>query len=152
MTDRTTSGPSRRQSSVGSSAPPRWTAGRRAYSSSDSLTHTLAADLTQALVALWVEYAGVAPRDARTRIDGNTVTCVLVAEGASDPDDVKARTLGRADYKLKAVSEVTRVTHQRVTSFSSSHDAVTDVATETFTLEPSLRQGASRGSATTRAR
>lgn len=39
-----------------------------------------------------------------------------------------------ADYKLEAVSEVARVTQQRVTSFVSSHDPDTDVATETFTL------------------
>jgi hypothetical protein len=34
------------------------------------------------------------------------------------------------------------VTRQRVASFVSSHDRDTDVATEVFTLEPSLRRGA----------
>jgi hypothetical protein len=151
MTDRTTHGPSLHRSDAAAPAPA-WTADRRAYGSSASLTPTLAADLTEAFVALWVEYAGVAPRDARTRIDGNTVTCVLVVEEVSDFDEATEGRLGRADYKLKAASEVTRVTHQRVTSFFSDHDAATDVATETFTLEPSLRQGASRSNAVTRAR
>jgi hypothetical protein len=36
----------------------------------------------------------------------------------------------------------TEVTRQRVASFVSSHDRDTDVATEVFTLEPSLRRGA----------
>jgi hypothetical protein len=52
-----------------------------------------------------------------------------------------------ADYKLDAVSAVTRVSHQRVTSFVSSHDPDTDVATETFTLEALPDRGATRGPA-----
>ena len=39
--------------------------------------------MTEALVALWLEYAGVSPTDAHTHIDGNTVTCVIV-DGVSD--------------------------------------------------------------------
>jgi hypothetical protein len=109
--------------------------------------------VTEALVALWVDHAGVSPTDAHTDIDGNTVTCVMV-DGVSDFNIATDRTLDGykphgvattlADYKREAVSEITRVTHQRVTSFLSSHDPDTDVATETFTLEASLRQGAPR--------
>jgi hypothetical protein len=117
------------------------------------MTPTLSADLTEALVALWVDYAGVPPTDAHTHIHGNTVTCVMV-DGVSAFNIATNRTLDGykphgvaatlADYKLEAVSEVTRVTHQRVTSLLSSHDADTDVATETFTLEASLSRGAPR--------
>jgi hypothetical protein len=46
-----------------------------------------------------------------------------------------------AAYKQEAVAAVVRVTRQRVVSFVSSHDRDTDVATEVFTLEPSLRRG-----------
>jgi hypothetical protein len=35
-----------------------------------------------------------------------------------------------------------KLTRQRVASFVSSHDRDTDVATEVFTLEPSLSRGA----------
>ena len=125
------------------------------------MTPTLSADLTEALVALWVDYAGVSPTDAHTRIDGNTVTCVLV-DGVSDFNLATNRTLDGymphgvastlADYKLEAVSEVTRLTHQRVTSFLSSHDTDTDVATETFTLEASLGRGAPRATTSTQER
>ena len=54
-----------------------------------------------------------------------------------------ARAVGKltpAAYKQEAVAAVVRLTRQRVTSFASSHDRDTDVATEIFTLEPSLSQ------------
>lgn len=114
---------------------------------------SLSADVTEALLALWVDYSGVLPTDAHTQIHRNTVTCVLV-DGVSDfnlatdraLDGYKPRGVAAtlADYKLEAVSEITRVTRQRVTSFLSIHDADTDVATETFTLEPSLGRGMPR--------
>ena len=154
MTDRNPSGSLSRRSETGTSAPPAWVAETRRYGPSASLTPTLSADITAALVALWVDYAGVPPTDAHTHIDGNTVTCVLV-DGVSAFNIATDRTLDGykphgvattlADYKLEAASEVTRVTHQRVTSFLSSHDPDTNVATETFTLEASLSRGASRG-------
>jgi hypothetical protein len=109
--------------------------------------------VTEALVALWADYSGVPPTKADTQIDGNTVTCVLVG-GVSEFDIATDMTLDGykphgvamtlANYKREAVSEVTRVTHQRVTSFLSSHDPDTNVATETFTLEASLGRGAPR--------
>jgi hypothetical protein len=109
--------------------------------------------VTEALVALWTDYAGVIPTEAHTEIDGNTVTCVL-ADGVSEFNIATDTTLDGykphgvamtlANYKREAVSEVTRVTQQRVTSFLSSHDSDTNVATETFTLEASLRRGAPR--------
>ncbi len=124
------------------------------------MTPTLSADVTKALVALWVDFAGVSPTAAHTRIVGNTVTCVLV-DGVADFNIATDRTAEGykphgvattlADYKLEAVSEVARVTHQRVTSFLSSHDPDTDVATETFTLEASFGRRSPRAAASTRA-
>jgi hypothetical protein len=55
---------------------------------------------------------------------------------------VRSPTL--ADYKRDAVAAVVGVTQQRVTSFFSSHDRDSDVATEIFTLEPSLGKGRPR--------
>jgi len=119
---------------------------------------TLSADLTEVLVALWTDYAGVSPTDAHTQIDGNTVTCVLV-HGVSEFNIATDETLEGykphgvamtlANYKREAVSEVSRVTCQRVTSFHSSHDPVTEVATETFLLEASLGRGAPRATTPT---
>ena len=153
--------PRRRDNARNSTTPPPWVADSRAYGPSAPLTPTLAADVTEAIVALWLEYAGVSPTDAHTQIDGNVVTCVMV-DGVSDFNIATDRTLGGykphgvastlADYKLEAVSEVTRVTHQRVTSFLSSHDPDTDVATEKFTLEASFGRGAPRATNATRGR
>ena len=109
----------------------------------------LPAELTKSLVSLWTRYAGSAPTDARTEVRGNVVTCMLIgavgdynrrmsARGAPDT----AGQLTPAAYKREAVAAVVRLTRQRVASFVSSHDRDTDVATEVFTLEPSLNRGA----------
>jgi uncharacterized protein YbcI len=112
----------------------------------------LPAELSASLVSLWTQYAGKPPSSARTEIRGNVVTCVLVdAVGdynrgmiASQGRDT-VRGVGKltpAAYKREAVAAVVRLTRQRVASFVSSHDRDTDVATEVFTLEPSLSRGA----------
>jgi Na+-translocating membrane potential-generating system (MpsC) len=112
----------------------------------------LPAELTGALVSLWTQYAGKPPSRARTEIRGNVVSCVLVDAVGDYNRSMIARqtgeTVGRAgnltpaDYKRDAVAAVVRLTRQRVTSFVSSHDGDTDVATEVFTLEPSFNRGA----------
>ena len=110
------------------------------------------AQITKSLVSLWTQYAGRAPTNARTEIRGNVVTCVLV-DAVGDynrsmiapqtPDTARGEgKLTAAAYKRDAVAAVVRVTRQRVASFLSSHDRDTDVATEVFTLEPSLKRGA----------
>jgi hypothetical protein len=120
---------------------------------------TLAAELTRSLTALWTRYAGKRPTGGRTEIHGNVVTCVLAgAVGDFNRNMIAPRahdTVGGvgkltpaaytpAAYKREAVAAVVRLTRQRVASFVSSHDRDTDVATEIFTLEPSLSRGAPR--------
>ena len=95
---------------------------------------------------------GHAAENARTEIRGNVVTCVLVDAVADYNRSVIAPQtrdavqgegkLTPAAYKRDAVAAVVRVTRQRVARFLSSHDRDTDVATEVFTLEPSLKRGA----------
>ena len=114
----------------------------------------MSAELTKSFVSLWTRYAGKPPTDARTEIRGNVVTCVL-ADGVGDFNQSMiapqtrdtVRGVGKltpAAYKREAVAAVVRLTRQRVASFVSSHDRDTDVATEIFTLEPSLSRGAPR--------
>jgi hypothetical protein len=114
----------------------------------------LSADLSESLAFLWTRYAGKRPTSARTEIRGNVVTCVLVdAVGdfnrsmiAPQAHDT-VRGVGKltpTTYKREAIAAVVRLTRQRVASFVSSHDRDTDVATEVFTLEPSLSRGAPR--------
>jgi hypothetical protein len=107
------------------------------------------AEITRSFTSLWTRYAGVEPSDVRTELRGDVVTCVLVdAVDAFDRGTTAPRprdvTQGQASptlagYKLEAVDTVVRLTRQRVTSFVSSHDRDTDVATEIFTLEPPPR-------------
>jgi hypothetical protein len=97
------------------------------------LPNGLPAELSRSLVTLWTHYAGKPPTNARTEIRGNVVTCVLMNAVAD---------FTPAAYKRAAVAAVARLTRQRVASFVSSHDRDTDVATEVFTLEASLRRGA----------
>lgn len=113
---------------------------------------TLTAELTKSLTSLWTRYAGKRPTGGRTEIRGNVVTYVL-ADAVGDfnrnmtapqtRDTVRGTgKLTPAGYKRDAVAAVVGVTRQRVASFMSSHDRDTDVATEVFTLEPSLSRGA----------
>ena len=113
---------------------------------------TLSAELTKSLTSLWTRYAGKRPANGRTEIRGNVVTWVLpdavsdfnkTMNAPQDRDTVGGvRRITPASYKREAVAAVVKVTRQRVASFASSHDRDTDVATEIFTLEPSLSRGA----------
>jgi len=112
---------------------------------------TLSADLTRSLSSLWTRYAGKRPTSGRTEIRGNVVTCVLAGAvgdfkesmiGPQTGDAVRGAAL--ADYKRDAIAAVVGLTRQRVSSFVSRHDRDTDVATEVFTLEPSLGKGRPR--------
>jgi uncharacterized protein YbcI len=116
--------------------------------------HTTSAELTRSLTALWTRYAGRRPSDGRTEVRGNVVTCQLIdavgdfnrsmSAPQTDDSDRGAAKLTAAGYKREAVAAVVGLTRQRVASFVSSHDRETDVATEVFTLEPSLGKGRPR--------
>jgi uncharacterized protein YbcI len=118
------------------------------------LPTSLSARISDEFSSLWTEYADERPSAVRTEIQANVVTCRLIdAVGAFNRSMILPQThdtvrgvgnLTPADYKRDAVAAVVGLTRQRVTSFVSSHDRDTDVATEVFTLEPSLGQGRPR--------
>jgi len=115
---------------------------------------SLSAKISRAFGSLWTEYADKRPSEVRTEIRGNVVTCQLIdAVGVFNGSMIASQThdtvrgvgkLTPAGYKRDAVAAVVGLTRQRVTSFVSSHDQDTDVATEVFTLEPSLQKGRPR--------
>jgi uncharacterized protein YbcI len=118
------------------------------------LPASLSARISRAFGSLWTEYADKRPNEIRTEIRGNVVTCQLIdavgvfngSMSAPQTHDT-VRGVGKltpAGYKRDAVAAVVRLTRQRVTSFVSSHDQFTDVATEVFTWEPSLPTGRPR--------
>ena len=118
------------------------------------LPASLSARISRAVGSLWTVYADKRPSKIRTEIRGNVVTCQLIdavgvfneSMNAPQTDDTVGRVgqLTPADYKRDAVAAVARLTRQRVASFVSSHDRDSDVATEVFTLEPSLQKGRPR--------
>jgi uncharacterized protein YbcI len=118
------------------------------------LPASLSAGISRAFGSLWSEYGDKRPSEIRTEIRGNVITCQLIdavgvfngSMSAPQTHD-SVRGVGKltpAGYKRDAVAAVVRLTRQRVTSFVSSHDQATDVATEVFTLEPSLQKGRPR--------
>jgi uncharacterized protein YbcI len=118
------------------------------------LPASLSGKISRAFGSLWTEYADKRPSEVRTEIRGNVVTCKLIdAVGVFNRSMIAPQThepvrgvgkLTSADYQRDAVAAVVRLTRQRVTSFVSNHDRDTDVATEVFTLEPSLQRGRPR--------
>ncbi len=119
----------------------------------NKLPASLSDRISGAFGSIWTQYAKERPSAVRTEIRGNVITCRLIdAVGVFnrrmiDPVTDAAGGAGKlslVDYKRDAVAAVVGLTRQRVTSFVSSHDPDTDVATEVFTLEPSLRQGRAR--------
>lgn len=118
------------------------------------LPNGMPAEIAKELASLWTEYAGKRPTSVRADVRGNVVTCTLV-DAVDDfdrsmvapqaQDTVRgAGKLTSDGYKRDATAAVVRLTRQRVLSLISSHDRDTDVATEIFTLEPSLSRGAPR--------
>jgi uncharacterized protein YbcI len=115
---------------------------------------SLPGKISSALGSLWTEYADERPNAVRTEVRGNVVTCRLVdAVGVFNRNLIAPQThdsvpverkLTLANYKRDAVAAIVGLTRQRVSSFVSSHDRDTDVATEVFTLEPSLQKGRPR--------
>lgn len=118
------------------------------------LPASLSDRISGAFGSIWTKYAEEEPSAVRTEIHGNVVTCRLIdAVGVFNRSMIAPQTrdtvrgvgkLTAADYERDAVAAVVRLTRQRVASFVSSHDRDTDVATEVFTLEPSLQRGRPR--------
>jgi hypothetical protein len=105
----------------------------------NGLSASLSDKISGAFGSLWAEYADQRPSEIRTEIRGNVVTCKLIDAVGKFGEPTPA------GYKRDAVAAVVRLTRQRVASFVSSHDRDTDVATEVFTLEPSLQNGRRKG-------
>ena len=67
--------------------------------------------------------------------DGGRLSAVAEpAEDGSAPDEALSPDSG--DYKLEAIAAVARITGRRVRGFIPKRDSKTDVATDTYILEP----------------
>ena len=103
----------------------------------------LSDELSRSLGSIWQRHAGGRPSAATIEISGNVVKFVMVdavsavaepAEDGSAPDEALSPDSG--DYKLEAIAAVARITGRRVRGFIPKRDSKTDVATDTYILEP----------------
>ena len=103
----------------------------------------LSDELSRSLSSIWQRHAGGRPSTATIELSGNVVRFVMVdavSAVAEPPEDgsasVEARSTDSGDYKLDVIAAVTRITGRRVRGFIPKRDAKTDVATDTYILEP----------------
>jgi hypothetical protein len=88
--------------------------------------------LSRDLKAVRQKHGG--PREARTQLAGNVITCTTAGHQPRDS----------AAYRHDAVAAVVHVMHQRVSSLTERTDPG-EPRIETFTLEPSHSRGAVPG-------
>lgn len=110
------------------------------------LDGSLARDLSRAMVALYKEYVGRGPTQARSYVQDDVITIVLQdtmtkAEetlAAEDEEDLVrgVRRVFQGKFREDAVEIVERLTGRDVKAFLSDHAIDPDVAVEVFVLEP----------------
>ena len=103
----------------------------------------LSDQLSRSLGSIWRRHAGGRPSAATIEISGNVVKFVMVdavsapAEPAEDGSALdEALSPDSGDYRFDVIAAVTRITGRRVRGFIPKRDAKTDVATDTYILEP----------------
>jgi uncharacterized protein YbcI len=106
---------------------------------------SLTRDLSRAMVALYKEYVGRGPTQARAYVEEDLVTVVLqdtmtTAEKTLAEEDEKdlvrgVRRVFQGKFREDAVEIVERLTGRDVKAFLSDHAIDPDVAVEVFVLE-----------------
>ena len=105
----------------------------------------LSDEITRSIGSVWQRHAGGRPGAISTEIHGDVVKCVLndavsaigaePADDDADPDE-PARSPNSTRYRNEAVAAISRLTGRKVLAIIPKRDKKTDVATETFILEP----------------
>jgi hypothetical protein len=101
----------------------------------------ISAELTRSLTAIWHHNAGAKPSSTNAEVSSERVRFVLsdaVAGAPHDPvgEGEAPRSTETARYRTEAIAAVTKITGRRVLGFIPKRDAKTDVATDTYLLEP----------------
>ena len=107
---------------------------------------SLSRDLARAMVALYKEYVGRGPTQARAYVEDDLITIVLqdtmtTAEQtlADEEEEDLVRGVRRVlqgKFREDAVEIVERLTGRKVKAFLSDHAIEPDVGVEVFVLEP----------------
>jgi len=103
-------------------------------------------DIARAMVALYKEYVGRGPTQARAYVDHDVITVILqdtmtTAEktlaGEDEEDLVRGvRRVFQGKFREDAVEIAERLTGRRVRAFLSDHAIDPDIAAEVFVFEP----------------
>jgi uncharacterized protein YbcI len=108
--------------------------------------HSLVRDLSRAMVALYKEYVGRGPTQARAYVEEDLITIVLqdtmtTAEKTLAEEEEKdlvrgVRRVLQGKFREDAVEIVERLTGRDVKAFLSDHAIDPDIAVEVFVLDP----------------
>lgn len=100
-------------------------------------------ELTRSLSSIWERHAGERPSDVSIEISGDVVKFVIrdavIAIAEPDGDGSAPAEILSPDsrgYEHEVITAVGRITRRRVRGFIPKRDAKTDVASDTFILEP----------------
>lgn len=101
----------------------------------------LNSELTRALGTIWQRHAGGKPSATTTEISTSSIRFVLEgavsgigSERAEEDDGTRSPNTTR--YRNEATAAVRRITGRKVTAFVPKRNAKTDVASDTYVLEP----------------
>jgi hypothetical protein len=101
----------------------------------------ISAELTRSLTAIWQHNAGAKPSATNAEVSPEKVRFVLADAVAGEPHEPVGehedpRSTETARYRTEAIAAVTRITGRKVLGYIPKRDAKTDVATDTYLLEP----------------
>ena len=100
--------------------------------------------LTRSLNTIWQRHAGCKPSAVSMEIKGDALTFVMQdavsgigTEVAEDDDaDAADRSPNSPEYQIEAIASVRRITRRNVRGFIPKRNKKTDVASDTYILEP----------------
>ncbi len=102
-------------------------------------------EINRSIGSVWQRHAGGRPSSVTTEVNGDVIKCVMQDAvstiGTHPPDeeaapDAPARSPNSVTYRNEAMWMVTRLTGRKVLGFIPVRDAKSDVASDTFVLEP----------------
>lgn len=112
-------------------------------STTDGRSTEVTDQLTRSLNSIWQRHAGGKPSAVSMAIKGDVVTFVMQdavsgigSEVSEDDADSPARSPDSPEYKIEAIAAVRKITRRNVRGFIPKRNKKTDVASDTYILEP----------------
>ena len=109
----------------------------------DGRSTEVADQLSRSLNTIWQRHAGCKPSAVSIESKGDAITFVMQdavstigTEIDADDADAADRSPNSADYGIEAIAAVRRITHRNVRGFIPKRNKKTDVASDTYILEP----------------